>query len=235
MYDSFLERASFHGCHLRFSRKFVLSRARVFSALLLMAAAFFTLSSVSSASPEPPLSNVQTLVDQATHILQIPGISVEQRRAQLRSLAEQHLDFPLMARSALGARWQDLPDSQRRDYVQLFTAFIEDAYLSRIQGYLDLKFTFVGQTLSGTDRAQVDTYVVQTNGETTKLNFDLELKGQEWRIYDVEINDISMIGNYRIQFQRVINEHGFDALMSQLDRKQKELASLLGRPPGSKQ
>jgi phospholipid transport system substrate-binding protein len=200
-----------------------------------MAAAFLTLSSVSSASPEPPLSNVQTLVDQATHILRVPGLPVEQRRAQLRGLAEQHLDFALMARSALGARWQALSDGQRRDYVQLFTAFIEDAYLSRIQGYLNLKFTFVGQTVNGPDHAQVNTYVVQTNGDTTKLNFELERKGEEWRIYDVEIDGISMIGNYRVQFERVIKDQGFDALMSTLDRKQKELASLLGHPAGSKQ
>jgi phospholipid transport system substrate-binding protein len=220
---------------LRFSPKLVLSSALVASALLLTPAAFLAPGSVSSASPEPPLSNVQTLVDQATHILQIPGIPVEQRRAQLRGLAERHLDFPVMARSALGTRWQDLSDSQRRDYVQLFTAFSEDAYLNRIQGYLDLRFTFVGQTLNGTDRAQVDTYVVQPNGETTNLNFDLELKGEEWRIYDVEINAVSMIGNYRIQFDRVINDQGFDALMSKLGRKQKELANLLGHPPESKQ
>jgi len=199
-----------------------------------MPAAFFTPCSISSASPEPPLSNVKTLVDEATHILQIPGISVEQRRAQLRSLAEPHLDLPVMARSALDTHWQDLSDSQRRDFIQLFTAFIEDAYLNRIQGYLDLKFTFVGQTINGTDHAQVDTYVVQTNGDTTKLNFELELKGEEWRIYDVKINGVSMIGNYRIQFDRVIKEQGFDALMSKLGRKQKELANLLGHSAESK-
>lgn len=220
---------------MRFCPKLVLSNALIVSALLLMAAAFFTLGSICSASPEPPLSNVQTLVDQATHILQIPGLPVEQRRAQLRGLAEQHLDFPVMARSALGAHWQGLSDSQRRDYVQLFTAFIEDAYLNRIQGYVNLKFTFVGQTLNGTDHARVDTYVVQTNGETTRLNFELELKGDEWRIYDVDINGVSMIGNYRIQFERVINDHGFDALISQLGLKQKELANLLGHPAESKQ
>jgi len=140
-----------------------------------------------------------------------------------------------MARSALGTHWQGLSASQRDAYVQLFTAFIEDAYLNRIQGYLDLKFTFVGQTLNGTDRAQVDTYVVQTNGDTTKLNFELELKGGDWRIYDVEINGVSMIGNYRIQFERVINERGFDALMINLGRKQQELATLLGHPARSKQ
>jgi phospholipid transport system substrate-binding protein len=140
-----------------------------------------------------------------------------------------------MASAALGTHWQGLSDRQRRDYVQLFTAFIEDAYLNRIQGYLDLKFTFVGQTPNGTDHAQVDTYVVQTNGETTKLNFELELKGDNWRIYDVQINGVSMIGNYRIQFERVINDRGFDALMSKLGRKQQELANLLGHPAESKQ
>lgn len=220
---------------MRFSLKLVLSGALVVSALLLIPAAVFTLGSICTASPEPPLSNVQTLVNQATHILQIQGIPVEQRRAQLRGLAERHLDFPIMARSALGTHWQDLSDRQRHDYVQLFTAFIEDAYLNRIQGYLDLKFTFVGQTLNGMDHARVDTYVVQTNGETTRLNFELELKGDEWRIYDVEINGVSMIGNYRVQFERVINDHGFDALISQLGVKQKELANLLGRPAESKQ
>jgi phospholipid transport system substrate-binding protein len=220
---------------MRFSLKLVLSGALVVSALLFIPAAVFTLGSLCSASPEPPLSNVQTLVNQATHILQIQGIPVEQRRAQLRGLAERYLDFPVMARSALGKHWQDLSDSQRRDYVQLFTAFIEDAYLNRIQGYLDLKFTFVGQTLNGTDHARVDTNVVQTNGETTRLNFELELKGEEWRIYDVEINGVSMIGNYRNQFERVINGHGFDALISQLGVKQKELANLLGHPAESKQ
>lgn len=219
---------------MRFFPRFVRFSVLV-SALLLMPTAFFALGLICSASPEPPLSNVQTLVDQATHVLKIPGISVEQRRAQLRGLAEQHLDFPVMARSALGTHWQDLSDSQRRDYVQLFTAFIEDAYLNRIQGYLDLKFTFVGQTLNGTNHARVDTYVVETNGETTRLNFELQLKGEDWRIYDVEINGVSMIGNYRIQFERVINDHGFDALISQLGLKQKELANLLGHPTESKQ
>jgi phospholipid transport system substrate-binding protein len=189
---------------------------------------------VFAAVPEAPLSNVQSVLNETSDILRNSGISIEQRRALLRSLAEQHLDFLAMARSALGARWLDLSDSQRRDYVQLFTAFIEDAYLNRIQGYLDLKFTFVGQTMNGLDRAQVKTYVVQTNGEMTKLDFDLELKGDEWKVYDAEIDGISMIGNYRAQFDRLIKNQGFDALMGELRRKQRELADLLGQPRESR-
>jgi len=80
-----------------------------------------------AAVAEKPLSNVTSVLNQATDILRTPGISVEQRRAQLRALAEQHLDFPAMARSALGAHLETLSDSQRHDYVLLFTAFIEDA------------------------------------------------------------------------------------------------------------
>jgi phospholipid transport system substrate-binding protein len=190
---------------------------------------------VFAATPEAPLSEVQSLLDQATNILRSRGIPVEQRRAQLRSLAEQHLDLDAMARFALGARWQDLSDSQRREYVQLFAAFMEDAYLNRIQGYLDLRFRFVGQTMDGLNRARVETDVVESNGESTRLNFDLELKGGEWKVYDVEINTISIMSNYRAQFDRVIKSRGFDALMNDLRRKQKELAGLLGQLQKSQQ
>ena len=98
-------------------------------ALLLVPAVFCDTGAalVLAATPEAPLSDVQSLLNQATDILRSRGISVEQRRAQLRSLAEQHLDLAAMARSALGARWEGLSDSQRREYVQLFAAVMEDA------------------------------------------------------------------------------------------------------------
>jgi phospholipid transport system substrate-binding protein len=210
----------------------------LFAAALVLVPALFCGASASfvfAATPEAPLSDVQSLLNQATNILRSRGIPVEQRRAQLRGLAEQHLDLDGMARSALGARWEGLSDSQQSEYAQLFAAFMEDAYLNRIQGYLDLRFRFVGQTMNGPNHARVETYVVQTNGESTRVNFDLELKGGEWKVYDVEINSISIISNYRAQFNRVINDRGFDVLMSDLRRKQKELAGLLGQPQESRQ
>jgi len=88
--------------------------------------------------------------------------------------------------------------------------------------------------MKGLDHAQVETYVVQTDGETTRLNFELELKGEAWKVYDFEIDTISMVGNYRAQFNRVIKDRGFDALMSELRQKQRELAHLLGQPRESR-
>ena len=69
----------------------------------------------------------------------------------------------------------------------------------------------------------------------SRLNFELELTGKEWKVYDVEINKVSIISNYRVQFDRVINNRGFDGLMSELRRKQKELADLLAQPRESRQ
>jgi phospholipid transport system substrate-binding protein len=223
---------------VRFVPKGAVFGALLAGVLLLVPVTIRNLGSVVgyAAVPETPLSNVQSVLNQATDILRTRGISVEQRRAQLRALAEQHLDFPAMARSALGAHWETLSNSQRHDYVPLFTAFIEDAYLNRIQEYLDLKFKYVGETMKGLDHAQVETYVVQTNAETTSLNFELELKGGvEWKVYDVEIDTISMVGNYRAQFNRVIKDRGFDALLSELRQKQRELEHLLGQRRESRQ
>jgi phospholipid transport system substrate-binding protein len=206
--------------------------ALVVGAPLLILAALLSPDAVCvpAAASETAMSNVQSWLNQATDILRTPAIPVEERRARLRALAEQHLDLAAMAHSALGTHWQELSDSQRRDFVQLFTAFIEDAYLNRIQGYLDLRFHFVGQTMTGSNRAQVKTYVVETNGDRTDVAFDLEQQGAEWKIYDVDIGSISMINNYRNQFDHVIRGQGFDALMRVMQQKQKELADLLGHP-----
>ncbi len=185
------------------------------------------------AAPQTPMAVVQSVLNQATSILQAPGLSVEKRREALRDLAQAHLDFDNMARSALGDHWRDLSDSQRRQYVRLFTAFIEDAYLNKIQGFVRLTFQYVRETMDGPARAEVQTLVLQTDEEPIRLDFELEREGPGWKVYDVSIDSVSMVSNYRGQFNRVIDNQGFDALMNILQAKQKELASLLGREQGS--
>ena len=226
---------------MRFVPKGAVFGALLAGVLLLVPDTIRNLGSVVgyAAAPETPLSNVQSVLNQATDILRTRGISVEQRRARLRALAEQHLDFPAMARSALGAHWETLSDSQRHDYVPLFTAFIEDAYLNRIQEYLDLKFKYVGETMKGLDHAQVETYVVQTNGETTRLNFKLELKGVEWKVYDVEIDTISMVGQRpgmgrttTITRQTRINSRNWAASGTGVVQKARAAASAISRTTG---
>jgi phospholipid transport system substrate-binding protein len=175
-----------------------------------------------------PMPEVKAVLNQAIAVLKDTQLPLTQRRQRLRELAEAHFDFATMARSSLGYHWPKISQSQQQQFVTLFSSFIEDAYLDKIQGYVNLKFEVARQRMNGPRYAEVDTKVIQSQGSPISLNFQMERKGGDWKVYDVVIDNISMVDNYRTQFNHVINERGFNVLMSDLQRKQRELASLLG-------
>jgi phospholipid transport system substrate-binding protein len=179
---------------------------------------------------EDALKQTKALVDQALGVLRDRNLSLAQERQQLRALADAHFDFRDMARSALGYHWRDLSEDQRQQFVKLFTAFIEDAYLNRIQEYEGQDIEFVSQKSEGDGYVTVDSRVVGANMEhPVDLQFRLKQNSPEWKIYDVTVDAISITANYRNQFNRVINNQGFDKLMADLQAKQAQLAADLGK------
>lgn len=174
------------------------------------------------------MSQVQNLVDQAIKILQNKSTPVAQRRRQLRDLVQQHFDFDDMARSALGYHWRTLKPAQRQEFTKLFKSFIEDAYLSKIQDYSGQKVQFISENMDGPGYSQVRSRVVQDGKAPIPLNYMLERENNAWKIYDVTVDNISIIANYRNQFNRVINNEGFDKLMVDMRNKQQQLAASLG-------
>jgi len=169
------------------------------------------------------------MVDQALQILRDKVTPLPQRRRQLRAVIEPRFDFTEMSRSAIGYHWRSLSPQQRNDFTKLFTAFIEDAYLSKIQDYSGEQVVFTRQTSLDAGYAQIETRIVQSGKNPIPVNYLLEQKDDTWKIYDVTVDNISIINNYRNQFNRVINQQGFDKLMADLQAKQQELASLLGK------
>ena len=182
-----------------------------------------------AAADSGPIAATQTMVNQALQILRATNTPLNQRRRQLRELIEPRFDFSQMSRSALGYHWRSLSPDQRNEFTRLFTAFIEDAYLSKIQNYSGQKVEFVRQTSLGQGCTEVDTKIVQPGGKSPiPLNYLLQPIDGGWKIYDVTVDNISIVANYRNQFNRVINNQGFDKLMTDLRAKQQNLASRLG-------
>ena len=182
-------------------------------------------------SATDPMGSTKALVDQVLAILRHSKANLAEERQQLRSLAEAHLDFDSMARSTLGYHWRDLSADQRAQFTTLFTSFIEDAYLSRFQDYSGQEVQFLRETLDSPDYAEVYTQVASKGKEPIQLNFMLRHTSGDWRIYDINVDGISITGNYRTQFNRVINNNGFPALMADLHVKQQGLANSLGKKP----
>ena len=102
---------------------------------------------------------------------------------------------------------------------------MESAYLSKIGEYSGQKVEFIKQSSLGDGYAQVASNILQPSKPSIPVNYLLEQKDGSWKVYDVTVDNISIIQNYQNQFNRVINEDGFDKLLADLKAKQRQLAS----------
>lgn len=176
-----------------------------------------------------PTVKVKATLAEALTILHDQQAPVEQRRTNLIKLAEANLDLKRMAQGSLGDQWTQLSPAERDDFVGLFTAFIEVAYLVQIQEYVQLNIAVTKGRMINPDFAEVDAIVHQPHEEDLPITFLLERRGNDWIVYDVNVEGVSMVQNYRTQFTRVIKKEGLPALMSDLRDKQKSLAGLIGQ------
>ena len=200
--------------------------------VILVFALTLTLARCATALAEvaTPLGSVKGAIDKTVEILHDDQTPLEQRRRELRELAQRNLDLSRMARVALGPHWEQLSEAQRTEFVSLFAAFIETAYLDQIQDYAKLRIDVSTQSFHDRDHAQVSATVFQPGEAPMPITFMLENRDQRWLVYDVDVASISMVANYRAQFDRVIRDQGIGELMDRLRRKQAQLAGLLGQP-----
>lgn len=203
-------------------------------ALGMFAGAMLALMVVQAAAPAQawalptPLDTVNQVVNTTLPVLRDKHRPLPQRRRQLRELLERHFDFADMARIALGYHWRELNATQRSQFTQLFTAFIENAYLSKIQDYTGQDVAVLGQNSEGEGFARVRSQIIQPGKQSIKVDYLLRDIDGDWRIYDVTVDAISIVANYRNQFNRVINDQGFDKLMADMRAKQQQLQASMG-------
>lgn len=213
-------------------------------ALVLLFGAAMLAASTAAAAPaaatgSDPTAFVKSVIDQATAVVRDTAMPSAERIGKLRALAEANFDFSDMARTALGYHWRDLTPQQRSQFVPVFTSFIEDVYLSKMLDYgvekirhdiATTNVSFTGQQLQGADYAEVhSTARFQDQPQPVKVDYLLKRNSAEWKIYDLDIDAISVMANYRNQFNRVINQNGYPALVSVLQKKTEMLSQSLNK------
>jgi phospholipid transport system substrate-binding protein len=212
-------------------------RSLLKTTLAMTIAALAMVASMPSARAQQSATEVvKSLVNPALQILGDTATPLTDRQQKLRSLVSGDVfDFTAMARSALGLHWKDINAQQQQDFTQLFTAFLRDSYISRIADYSgqQVKVNFQGETDLGNGRTEVKTTIEQPGGKAPiQVNYALRNANGKSLIYDITIDNISIAANYRNQFNRVINNQGFDALMTDLKSKQQGLENQLGTSHG---
>jgi phospholipid transport system substrate-binding protein len=181
------------------------------------------------ATTNDPMMTVKTTVDQVIKVVDDRELSQNSRRSKLIALVAGHFDFGHMARSALGYHWKQISPDQRQQFVPLFEAFIESAYLDKLDKYSGQTVKYLSKSSLGDGDVEIKTEVLQGDAKPIRIDYQLKQENQDWKVFDVTVENISITANYRNQFNRVINAQGFDALLSQVRDKQQELMASLGK------
>ena len=161
--------------------------------------------------------------DDLTRVLKVieesEGKPPEARRAAIRATAEPAFDLREMAARALARHWQARSEAERAEFVRLFTDLIERAYITRVERYSGEPVKFVGEKVEG-DLAVVQTRFITTKGQEVPMDYRLINREGRWRVYDVVVEGVSLVGNYRTQFDRVIRTSSYPELVKRLKDKE---------------
>jgi phospholipid transport system substrate-binding protein len=190
--------------------------------LMTMTAALLLGLTASVAAALTPTETVKSRVDEALQSLSPTSnptaAASEQRRAVIRRAADTLFDFPDMSRRALGRHWTDRTPAEREEFVRLFTDLIARTYIGKIDRYAGESIAYLGERVDG-DQASVRSQVVTAKGSQIPVEYRLHRANDAWTAYDVLIENVSLVGTYRSQFDRIIKAESFANLLRRLREK----------------
>jgi phospholipid transport system substrate-binding protein len=192
----------------------MLKRSKLFVASWL----FVSCLAPASGFATTPTEQIQETIQQVLSVAGNTANSHEQRKEMLRETLMARFDWFEMARQTLGKHWS-VAAGRENEFIGAFAEFLGNSYVGNIGSYKDEKILFVQESIDS-NRAQVKTKIVPDKGEPTSVNYRLHRVEDEWKIYDVVIEDISLVGNFRSQFNRILTRGTFDDLLRQLRAKE---------------
>ena len=145
---------------------------------------------------------IKITVDKALLVLKDPrlkpAVKSKERRDQLKQILFARFDFTEMARRSLGSNWRRRTPKEQDEFVRLFTDLLERAYSETIEAYTDEKIVYLGEKLDG-NYAEVKSKVITSKGQEFTIDYKSHLVGNEWRVYDVVVENVSIVNNFRSQ------------------------------------
>jgi phospholipid transport system substrate-binding protein len=182
----------------------------------------FALGWASTAQSGEPLNVVKLAADRAVLILKDPALRApdkkKERIERLKEFVNPIFDYDEMARRSLGQYWRQRSPAEREEFVRLFRAFLEKIYAEKIDLYEGEKITFGRETIDQ-DYAQVDSTFINAKGEANSVVYRLKRTDGKWKVYDAVVENISIVNNYRSQFDRVISKSSYEELKRMLKEK----------------
>jgi phospholipid transport system substrate-binding protein len=169
-----------------------------------------------------PLTTAESHVNNVLNVLRDPALKGEAakktKKEKIRSISEKMFDFAELSKRTLGPNWKNLNTDQQKEFIVLYRDILEDAYMDRIMAYKDEKVVFHKETMLTDNTAEVQSSIITIKAETP-INYRLILKGSDWKVYDVVIEGVSLIKNYRTQFREILANKSPEELLKVLRKK----------------
>lgn len=163
---------------------------------------------------------LKATIDQVISVVTDPQYQDDRqtRRAKMKGIIFPKFNFLEMGKRSLGSkRWKERSPEERKVFIDVFGKLLENSYANKLESYHDEKINYVDEIVKG-KYAMVKTEVIRKNG-TVNVDYKLIRGGGEWRVYDIVVEGVSLIKNYRSQFARIIHQDSFDTLMEKLNAK----------------
>jgi phospholipid transport system substrate-binding protein len=192
----------------------------LFGLMLTLASMAFAASSATE--------SVRTSVDAILGILKDAGLDKPAKRDKIRGVIAERFDFRAMSQRTLATNWRKASKEEQQQFIELFSELIQNTYIGRVEAYTNEEVKYPGEKVTD-DRAVVDTLIV-TSSKEIPVTYRLYLKGDRWLVYDVNIEGVSLISNYRNSYQEIVKREGFTGLLAKMEEKVKELANAPAEP-----
>jgi phospholipid transport system substrate-binding protein len=183
----------------------------------------------------PPTDQLTSRVDRVFRILKDSKLegteNAGKRRSAILKVADELFDFGEMAKRSLGQHWQGRTTAEREEFVLLYTDLIQRSYISKVDQHSSEKMIVRGETVDG-DLATVRTSLPLGHGREMPLDYRMHIMDTRWRVYDISIDGISLVGNYRAQFNKVIRTSSYGELVAKLRANRAEFSTPSASPAG---
>jgi len=174
-----------------------------------------------SSLAEQPMDRIKSAIERVSEVLQDvsakSGANKSEAVQMIREIILPSFDFAEMARRSMGERWKNL-DGRQNEFVGAFAAFVENSYMNTLASYRGEKILFLRERVNQ-NLAQVDTEIVARKGDPLSVNYRLHLTQGDWKVYDVVVDNISLVSNFHSQFNRILASASFDELLKKMREK----------------
>ncbi len=177
-------------------------------------------------SAETPQEQVRQTIEGVIDILKDESLKkpnkTEERRIKLRNTVGERFDYDEMAKRSLGIQWQKITPKERKEFIALFGELLERSYINKIESYTDEKILYMDASVEE-EYSVVRTKIITKRNLEIPIDYKLMKAGKQWKVYDVVIEGVSLVSNYRSQFSRIIRSHSYSELVKRLKAKKEEI------------